>query len=190
MEILQSCTKPSIFYTEAHFIDDFSIKIQIWWKTGSAVTYEFKILKFTADHPLCELLQDISNLRADVLILVLIILPLRLGLNYLQMTLDQTQKQVTLELKQSPLLCISNFISICMSSKMWYEITYPFPNSNGAVMSLGHHGISNHQQLDCLFNSFLRLASKKTSKLRIAGHYSFPSQRNSNVESVSFIHCT
>ena len=33
-----------------------------------------------------------------------------------------------------------------------------------------HCGVSNQQRLYCLFNSSLRLTSKKTSKLNIAGH--------------------
>ena len=48
-----------------------------------------------------------------------------------------------------------------------------------------HRGLSNHQQLDCLINSLVRLISKKTSRLHITGLLEgnapvtegFPSQR-------------
>ena len=47
------------------------------------------------------------------------------------------------------------------------------------------HGVWNHRQIDCLFNSLLRLTSKETTKLRLTGflclnatgHRWFPSQK-------------
>ena len=55
-----------------------------------------------------------------------------------------------------------------------------------AMASHEYHGVSNHRQLDCLFNS--RRIRRKTSKLRITellwgestGHQCFPQQRVSN----------
>ena len=35
----------------------------------------------------------------------------------------------------------------------------------------GRHGISNHRQLNCLFNSLLRVATKKIVKLRETGPF-------------------
>ena len=55
-------------------------------------------------------------------------------------------------------------------------------------MSHDCHSISNNWQLDCLFNSLLRLTIKGTSKLTSTGSYVrvihqwFPSQRASNAE--------
>ena len=57
----------------------------------------------------------------------------------------------------------------------------------------GRDGVSNHQPYDCLFNSLFRRRSKKTSKLRVAGHCAgnspvtgeFPTQMASNAENVS-----
>ena len=54
-------------------------------------------------------------------------------------------------------------------------------------------GVSNHQLLDCLFNSLFRRRWKKTPKLRVTGHCvgnspvtgGFPSQKPSNAENVS-----
>ena len=37
------------------------------------------------------------------------------------------------------------------------------------VMSNGRHDVSEHRQLHCLFNSLMRLTTKKTSKCRING---------------------
>ena len=58
------------------------------------------------------------------------------------------------------------------------------------VPSHERHGVSNYRQLDCLSNGLFRLRSKETSKLRITGPLwresgGFPSQRDSNAESVS-----
>ena len=59
------------------------------------------------------------------------------------------------------------------------------------------HCISNHQQLDCLFNSLFRLASEKTSNYCSTGYLcgnalmtsGFPSQKVSNTEGVSMSWC-
>ena len=56
-----------------------------------------------------------------------------------------------------------------------------------------HHGISNPQHIDCLFNHLFRRTRKKTSKLRVTGLCEayplmtggFPSQRASNMENIS-----
>ena len=56
-----------------------------------------------------------------------------------------------------------------------------------------HNGVSNHRLYDCLFNSLLRLSSKKTSKTCVTGLCNgnppvtggFPSQRACNAENVS-----
>ena len=61
------------------------------------------------------------------------------------------------------------------------------------VTSHGHHGVSNYQELHCLFYRLFRCTSKKTSKLRLTGFCEgnppatggFPSQRASNAENVS-----
>ena len=58
------------------------------------------------------------------------------------------------------------------------------------VMSHAHHGVTNHRQLDCLFNGLFRVIIKKTSKLRIEGPLfgktsEFPSQRTSNAQRIS-----
>ena len=46
------------------------------------------------------------------------------------------------------------------------------PNTLDTMFTLtrhGRNGVPNHRQVDCLLNRLLRLATKKTSKLRIAG---------------------
>ena len=79
--------------------------------------------------------------------------------------------------------------------KVWDEITYSFPNFNGATIevcqwisySIPHFtrhvithrslqwrhnvqdSVSNHQPHDCLLNHLFRRRSKKTSKLRVTG---------------------
>ena len=58
-----------------------------------------------------------------------------------------------------------------------------------------HHGISNHQRLDCSLNHLFRLRSKKTSKFHVTGLCEenspmtgeFPTQRASNVENDDII---
>ena len=63
------------------------------------------------------------------------------------------------------------------------------------AMSHEHHGVSNHWPLDCFFNSLFRVTSKKTSKplllVLCEGNPpvtgGFPSQRASNMESVSML---
>ena len=59
------------------------------------------------------------------------------------------------------------------------------------VTWVSSHGISNHQQLDCFFNSLFRQTKTKISQLCISGHLwgdstlvgGFPSQRVINAES-------
>ena len=61
------------------------------------------------------------------------------------------------------------------------------------MTSHGRHSVSNHRQLDYLFNRLFRRTSKKTSKLRVTDlcernspvTSGFPSQRASNAENVS-----
>ena len=60
-----------------------------------------------------------------------------------------------------------------------------------------HDGGSNNQPQGCLLNRLFRCRSKKTSKLRVTGHYvgnspvtgEFPAQRASNAEDVSIWWC-
>ena len=64
---------------------------------------------------------------------------------------------------------------------------------NIIVMLFEYYGNSSNWKVDCLFNSLFRLTTKKISKLCMAGPFKgkqlmisgFPSQRASNVESVS-----
>ena len=57
----------------------------------------------------------------------------------------------------------------------------------------GHDSVSNHQPCDCSVNRLFRRRSKKTSKLRVAGHCvgnspgtgEFPAQMASNADNVS-----
>ena len=63
------------------------------------------------------------------------------------------------------------------------------------VKSHQYHDISNHQQLNCLFNSLLRLTTHKTSQLRINGRLQgesigdcgFPTQGVSGEENISIL---
>ena len=48
-------------------------------------------------------------------------------------------------------------------------LTTDLSNNVITVMSNKHHGVSNHQQLNCLFNSLFRLTAKEISKLWITG---------------------
>ena len=67
----------------------------------------------------------------------------------------------------------------------------PYHTECITVTTHGHHGVSNYQQIDCLFNSLLKLASKKTSKPRITCHrwsMDSPSQKASNAEDVSIMY--
>ena len=47
---------------------------------------------------------------------------------------------------------------------------YQIQHGNITVTSHEHHGISNHRQLECLFDGFLRLATKYASNYRTGGH--------------------
>ena len=83
--------------------------------------------------------------------------------------------------------------AFCISNSWWHWSIFP-----RMQMTLSQHssrwrhngcdGVSNHQPHDCLPNCLFRRRSKKTSKLRVAGHCAgnlpvtgeFPSQKASN----------
>ena len=87
-------------------------------------------------------------------------------------------------------------ISLCLPSEKtpyhnisWYHSI--------TVTSYGHHGVSNHRRLRCLFNHLSRGTWKKTSKLCVTGlcegtppvNGGFPAQRASDAENVSIWWC-
>ena len=57
------------------------------------------------------------------------------------------------EISENSLAHLKNFIPRIIESH------------NSTITVLGRHGVSNHLQLDCLFNNLFRPTSKKTSKL-------------------------
>ena len=77
---------------------------------------------------------------------------------------------------------------------LWWRATAvnsPLATIHYKVTSNEHEGVSNHLQFDCLFNSLLRLTTKKPSNSTLLGFCDgidtngFPSQRASNAEIVS-----
>ena len=84
---------------------------------------------------------------------------------------------------------------------LYYRISIPLPYSWSLqncfyvhpiiVTSRARHGVSNHQHVDCLFNSLSKLKAKKTSKLYITslceGNLWLPWQRTYNAEKRSHV---
>ena len=103
-----------------------------------------------------------------------------------------THRRTTLMLKfvlfvhSSPVRarCLARRLVQILVNRCWYYIQWCHNE---------HDDVSNHRRPDCLLNSLFRLRSKKTSKIRVAGHCEgnppvtglFPSQRVSNAENVS-----
>ena len=116
--------------------------------------------------------------------------------------------------KPQQFIITPGWMSNYLPSRMWGEITFPFPNSNGATVEVWElisifiphvqnslhwrhnepDGVSNYQPRQCLLNCLFMCRSKKTSKLLVTGLCAenspgtgeFPAQKASNAEMFPF----
>ena len=86
-----------------------------------------------------------------------------------------------------------NMITLIVTWKNGFFITYPFMTNTLQWRHNEHDGVSNHQPLECLLSRLIGRRSKKTSKLRVTGLCAgnspetgeFPARRATNAENVS-----
>ena len=63
----------------------------------------------------------------------------------------------------------SKLVQVMAWCRQATTITWANVDSDLSLISHERHGVSNHQKLDCLFNSLFRITTKESSKLCITG---------------------